>query len=191
MLYLGHKRRYISSDNLKLYWNSSCNDSLAGTMLTLLEYQNTSYLLLTHEDLALPNTSFSGYQASDHAAQLVTDSGGVTLSLNALRGSLNCSLVPTDNITILHGPTIHLGCGYSTYPIPWPVRVWSSLSLLSGCHSSNIDSSYLHSYQSNSSTQLNASFSLPKNVYPNFTHPPLKKCAVQLAVHGRGSTVAA
>jgi Protein of unknown function (DUF3433) len=168
---------YACSDDFKLNWNSSSNDYLAGTMLTLLGYQNASYPLLTHEDLALPNPSFSGYQASDRAAQLVPGSGSVTLCLNALRGSLNCSLVPTDDITILHGPTIDLGCGYSTNPTPWPVRVWSSLRLPPECHSSSIDSSYLHSYQSNSSIQLNASFSLGTNVTRNITHPPLNKCA--------------
>jgi hypothetical protein len=141
-------------------------------MLTLLEYQNTSYLLLTLEDLALPNTSFSGCQASDHAAQLVGDSGSVTLSLSALRGTLNCPLVLADNIAILHGPIIHLGCEYSTNPIPWPVRVWSSLSPPPGCHLNSIDSSYLHSYQSNPSIHLNASFSFHTNVPLNIMHPP-------------------
>ena len=169
--------RYTRSDDFGRKWNDSLDDNLAGTMLALLEYQNASYPLLTYEDLALPNTSFLGYQASDRASQSLLDSGSVTLSLNALRGSLNCSLIPHDNTTISYGSESDNGCEYSINPLPWPVMVMFNFSLPPGCYSNGGDSSSLGSAPLNSSIQPKSSFTLHTYVPRNITKPPPNICA--------------
>lgn len=88
-------------DQFNLNWtNSVNNNSIAGSMFALVEKFNLSYPKFTYDELALPTVQVSD---QNKAAQNM-----LQVQLPAARGTLNCTVVPWQGITV---STSNIGSG--------------------------------------------------------------------------------
>lgn len=90
------------SDQFNLTWNNSlAGDNEAGTVFTLLQEYNLSYPKFTFDELTMPTLQLpeTGPDVFPQALGLP-----VTARIPALRASLNCSVVPYENITVITNP---------------------------------------------------------------------------------------
>lgn len=80
-------------DQFNLNWtNSVNNDSNAGTMFVLVEEFNLSYPKFTYDELALPTVQLPSQNEETYDL--------LQLQLPATRATLNCTVVPTQGITV-------------------------------------------------------------------------------------------
>lgn len=74
----------------------SLDDGSAGIVTDLVQYSNTSYPQWTYNNLVLPSLSGLSVNISTPSNQ----SASMSLTVPAIRGSLNCSMLPSDSIKI-------------------------------------------------------------------------------------------
>ena len=90
------------ADHFGTYWNSTSSTSdIAGITYGLIEHENASYPSYTFEELAFPSSKLA-------ALPQVSGTFNATMEANltARRASLDCSVVPKENITVVtNGPT--------------------------------------------------------------------------------------
>ncbi|CAD6574065.1 MAG: hypothetical protein ASARMPREDX12_006370 [Alectoria sarmentosa] len=80
-------------DQFNLTWtNSVNNDSNAGTMFALIEESNLSYPKFTYDELALPTIQLVDQGPDTHEI--------LQVQLPATRATLNCTVVPSQGITV-------------------------------------------------------------------------------------------
>ncbi|KIW24361.1 uncharacterized protein PV07_10079 [Cladophialophora immunda] len=100
----------ITSDKFVPSFGTS-TDGSAGAIFTLIEQNNVSYPALTYDGLAYPNIQMSSLGA-EALKQLSDSAQAVTLQANivAMRASLNCTLVPRENMimTMYSEPSVHV-----------------------------------------------------------------------------------
>lgn len=121
-------------DQFNLNWtNSVNNDSNAGTMFALIEEFNLSYPKFTYDELALPTIEL-GDQSQETSEML-------QVQLPAVRATLDCTVVPSQGITV---STSNLGSGGQanvTVEAPLPANC-----LLGGMHAFGANSSLLRNF---------------------------------------------
>ena len=122
---------YCVTDKFEHKWNSVAGDNNAALTLTLLEYQNASYPSNTHDEIAIPAVILS---PSTGPVVQPPRNGSLGMTLPATRADLNCSLIPSENITIWYsyGSTENsVGATVEAFPI----YVFVKAGLIAGCHS--------------------------------------------------------
>lgn len=106
----------------------STDDNLAGTITSLIVYQNLSYPPWTYQDLVFPTVAspMLGDILAAHNSTAETAAVSVTVVLPAVRASLNCSAVPSNAIKLTVGTSSddvinHAELNF-TARIPWLCR---------------------------------------------------------------------
>ena len=118
-------------DKFEHKWNSVAGDNNAALTLTLLEYQNASYPPNTHNEIAIPAVSLS---PSTGPLVQPARNGSLGMTLPATRADLNCSLIPSENITIWYSYSSTESSVEATVEA-FPIYVHVEADLIAGCHS--------------------------------------------------------
>lgn len=74
----------------------SSDDGFAGSITNLIQYSNVSYPEWTYDNLVLPSLS----AISTNASTPTNQSASILVTIPAFRGSLDCSLLPSDSIKV-------------------------------------------------------------------------------------------
>lgn len=96
----------VGVEHFTQQWNSS-NDNGAHGTFALIEHRNATYPLLTYDELALPRFRLPQSGLTNTA----TDTS-VQVALTARRGSLNCTIVPVANTTVVTQTSANASDGY-------------------------------------------------------------------------------
>lgn len=105
----------LQVDQFNLNWtNSVNNDSNAGTMFALIEEFNLSYPKFTYDELALPAIQLPD---QNQAAQDI-----LQVQLPAARATLNCTVVPSQGVTVSTSSLASGGQARVTVEAPLPAN---------------------------------------------------------------------